>query len=43
MLTERSEFSFYVDNNGHRARTDFVAHWKGKPTKFGMCPGILQH
>ena len=30
------EFAFYVNKNGRRSRKDFMVHWEGMPTGFGM-------
>lgn len=31
-----AEFAFYVNKNGRRSRKDFMVHWEGSPTGFGM-------
>ncbi|EKM81681.1 hypothetical protein AGABI1DRAFT_36135 [Agaricus bisporus var. burnettii JB137-S8] len=30
------EFAFYVNKSGQRTRTEFMVHWEGQPTGFGM-------
>lgn len=30
-----SEFAFYVNKSGRRARNEFMVYWEGVPTGFG--------
>lgn len=30
------EFAFYVNKSGRRSRKEFMVHWEGMPTGFGM-------
>ena len=36
LILEFLEFAFYVNRSGWRARPQFMVHWEGYPTAFGM-------
>jgi hypothetical protein len=31
-----TEFAFYVNKSGQRARNEFMVFWEGQPTGFGV-------
>lgn len=35
ILIFNTEFAFYINRNGWRARPQFIIHWEGIPSSFG--------